>query len=226
MQAEAFEVLKEIINSRISCRGFLNKEIPKEVIREVIELSERSPTWKNTQSYKLIAVSGNLKDKICNELVERAKSGATPSSDFPYETGYPSNIKRRMLDLAVDFYGYLGIDRKDKPRREEQMLKNFTAFGAPTIIFCFIPATLREWTILDLGIFLGHVCLAAEAKGLSTCLQAALVSWPDIVKKHLNIGAEESLAVGFSIGYKDQSELANSFRSKRVEVEEILQFVE
>lgn len=221
-----FQDLKKIMNSRISCRGFLEKEIPREDIREIIEISERSPTWKNTQSYKLIAVSGDLKDKICGELIERAKSGAMPCSDFPYETGYPSYIKRRMMDLAMEFYSYLGIDRKDKPRREAQMLKNFTAFNAPTIIFCLIPATLHEWTILDLGIFLGHVCIAAEAKGLSTCLQASLVTWPDIVRKHLNIGNEETLAVGFSIGYKDSSEPANLFHSKRLPVDEILKFVE
>ncbi len=221
-----FDVLKKTINSRISCRGFLDKEIPKEIIREIVEISERSPTWKNTQSYRLLAISGNLKKKICNELTERAKSGAEPSSDFPYETGYPSNIKRRMMDLAMDFYGYLGIDRKDKPKREEQMLKNFSAFGAPTIVFCMIPATLREWTILDLGIFLGHICLVAEAKGLSTCLQAALVSWPDIIRKHLDINENETIAVAFSIGYKDNSEIANSFKSKRVAVDEVLQFID
>ncbi|MBE7413090.1 MAG: nitroreductase [Leptospiraceae bacterium] len=224
MQNEKFEAVQKVINSRISCRGFLDKPVSEEILKEIVELSERSPTWKNAQSYELIAVSGNLKNTICEELIEKAKTGALPNSDFPYETNYPSKIKKRIMELAMEFYGHLKIERKDKPKREIQMLKNFSGFGSPTIVFCLIPSSLREWAILDLGIFLGHVVIAAESKGLSTCLQAALVSYPDIIRKYLNIGIDKSIAVGFSIGYKDDSELANSFYSKRVPIDEILRF--
>ncbi|HMY46741.1 MAG TPA: nitroreductase [Leptospiraceae bacterium] len=217
--------LESLIEERYSCRGFLPDGIDRTEIEKMIELAERAPSWKNAQSYKIVALTGEKKEALCRDLIERARSGAEPAAEIPYETGYPSSIRRRMMDLAVAFFAQLGIDRKDKEAREKQTLRNFNGFGAPVMLFAFIPAGLREWTILDLGVFFGHLTLVVRSHGYESILQAALAAWPDIVRKHTGVGAEYTLVVGMSIGKADPSEPANHFKSQRAPASEILQIL-
>jgi nitroreductase len=218
--------LEQIIRERISVRAFLkDKPIAEGLLEEVIELASRAPSWKNAQSYLLIALSGNTRDNLCAELTEAAKNGVEHNPDFEYEKNYPAFIKKRMYDLGMSLYAHLGIGRKDKEKRDAQMLRNFIGFDAPYLVLCYIPSALRDWSILDLGIFLGHICLTAGQYGLGTCFQSTLAAYPDIVKKYTEMGDDYKLVVGFSIGYPDPEDRCNSFISGRAPLEEIFNVI-
>ncbi|MDX1957234.1 MAG: nitroreductase [Leptospiraceae bacterium] len=218
--------VKEAILGRKSVRKFLPKEIEKDKLIRVLDLSRRAPTWKNAQAYKIAVVSGKLKEDITKSILEEIESGEQDRPDFPYQTFYPNYIKKRMLELGAAYYGHLNVDRKDKDRRKELLLDNFRFFGAPVAIFLLMEKGMEYWPTLDLGILLGTILLAAREEGLETIAQASLASFPDIIRKKLNLEPNWLVAVGLSIGYSDDSSLENSFHSPRVSSDEIIQFFE
>jgi len=57
--------------------------------------------------------------------------------------------------------------------------------------------------------------LAMQSRGLSSCAQAALRSYPELVAEHLGIPDEEQILCGLSFGYEDPSVPANNVRQPR-----------
>lgn len=58
---------KECIKGRRSIRKFTDRPIDHSLLEEIIETASYSPSWKNTQIARYIAVEGELKDKIADE---------------------------------------------------------------------------------------------------------------------------------------------------------------
>jgi len=68
---------------------------------------------------------------------------------------------------------------------------------------------------IDYGMFLQNVMIAARARGLDTCPQAAFIKYHRIVAKHLEIPEGEQLVCGMSLGYENQVCPENSLRTER-----------
>lgn len=221
-QTERITNIETLINERLSVRAFQDKPVTPETLKAVFDLAVRAPSWKNAQGYRVVAVTGERKKKLAEELTAEAKKGELDRPHIPYDKGAPPEIKKRMFNLGMDFYAHLGIDRKDKEAREAQMLENFKGFGAPMLVFFYIPEKLAAWTILDLGIFLGHFALVAGQHGLGTCFQATMAAYPDIVAKYSNPPEGHKLMVGLSLGYPDKSAKINQFKTSRLGSEELL----
>jgi nitroreductase len=54
----------EVVRGRRSMRGFLQKLVPKALIRAILELAMRAPTSLNTQPWNLCVVGGAVLDRI------------------------------------------------------------------------------------------------------------------------------------------------------------------
>lgn len=224
-KTNATSVIEETILKRISTRAYLpDKQVNPKLLKKVMELSFRAPSWKNAQGYYLLALTGEKKDALVKELVEEAKT-ETARPDIPYDTSYPPAMKKRMFQLGTDLFAHLNIGRKDKEARDKFSLRNFEGFSAPVLIFCYIPKKLKEWTTLDLGLMLGHLALTASAYNLGTCFQASLASYPDIVKKYTAMDDKWNLMVGLSLGYPDKSAIENSFRTERTDLENTFKII-
>lgn len=61
---------KECIMSRRSIRQFTDQPIDHDVLAEIIETASFSPSWKNTQIVRYIAIEGELKAKIAKECTD------------------------------------------------------------------------------------------------------------------------------------------------------------
>lgn len=70
---------------------------------------------------------------------------------------------------------------------------------------------------IDAGIFIQNVLLAAQDFGLSTCPQAALAEYPDVVREVLGL-ENVDIICGIAIGYRDLSHPINSYRTERESV--------
>ena len=101
------------------------------------------------------------------------------------------------------------------------MRRNFEFFGAPTVIFVFAHQGLREFSILDAGIFLQTLMLSAQAHGLATCAQGALATWAGPVREGFAIPGHYRLICGLSIGFASEKPI-NSFNPGRGEVLDLL----
>ena len=66
--------------------------------------------------------------------------------------------------------------------------------------------------------------LLAQESGINTIAQAAVASYPDIVRQHLSIESSRNLLCGISFGYGEDSHPVNSYRTEREAIENIANF--
>jgi nitroreductase len=69
----------EAIESRRSVRGFLDKPVPREIVREILRVAARAPSGTNMQPWKVVAVAGAKKAKLTAtvlQAMEREGAGA------------------------------------------------------------------------------------------------------------------------------------------------------
>jgi len=73
-------------------------------------------------------------------------------------------------------------------------------------------------SLLDYGMFMQNIMVAARGRGLHTCPQQAWNGFSRIVLPHIGAGAQEMLVCGMSLGYADETAPVNTFRTPRVSV--------
>lgn len=212
--------MSALIRARRSARDFLPKPIAEPVLDAVLADACWSPSWSNTQPYRVAVATGELRDRLAAELCDlfdcgmAAQNGGLlgriklmltrrglPDGDFSTRFAYPDDLQPRRRDTGHGLYSLLGIDREDGAARDRQMRRNFAFFGAPAVIFLFVHRGLHEFSVLDAGIYLQTLMLSAQARGLATCAQGALATWAGPVRSAFEIPQPYRLICGVSIGY-------------------------
>jgi len=79
--------------------------------------------------------------------------------------------------------------------------------------------------MLDLGLLIHGLCLAAHGLGLGPCIEAQLALYPEIVREHLGVPPTHKIVVGIALGYPDAAAPANAFRTDREPLEKFVQWV-
>lgn len=74
---------KECIKGRRSIREFKPDEVSPELIRELVETASYSPSWKNTQIVRYVAVTGGIKAKIASDCTDNWKKNADIINNAP-----------------------------------------------------------------------------------------------------------------------------------------------
>ena len=74
---------KECIKGRRSIRSFKADEVSPELIRELVETASYSPSWKNTQIVRYVAVTGQTKAKIAAECTDSWKKNEEIINNAP-----------------------------------------------------------------------------------------------------------------------------------------------
>ena len=83
-----------------------------------------------------------------------------------------------------------------------------------------IDKELGTGSMLDYGMFLQNIMIAAKGEGLSTCPQAAWNDYAKIILPLIGSNKNEMLVCGMAIGYADHNELVNTFYTPRVSADE------
>jgi nitroreductase len=223
------DVVDEVIRSRRSVRGFLPTPVAEGTILEILDVAARAPSGTNTQPWQVIVVSGERKVALSEELIETALDpgrDAEHSQEYSY---YPEKWVSPYIDrrrkVGYDLYRLLGIAKGDRIAMERQFSANYGFFGAPVGLFFTIDRILGQGSWLDYGMFLQNVMLAARARGLDTCPQAAFCKYHRIIARHLNIPTGQMLVCGMALGHEDNSKVENTLRTERSPVAEFTRFV-
>jgi nitroreductase len=82
-------------------------------------------------------------------------------------------------------------------------------------MFVFVHKGLREYSVLDAGIWLQTLMLSAQSRGLATCAQGALATWAGPVKQAFDVPKDYKLVCGVSIGYASDAPV-NAYNPGRV----------
>lgn len=212
----------QTIAARHSCRSFLDTPVDAATISSLVETAQRSPSWGNTQPWRIWVAGGQTALAIRQGLVAQARAGCPPHPDIPMPMAFQGELKTRYAEVGKSVFAVLGIDRHDDDKRNAHRANNSNAFGAPGLLYLTIPEGQTSYAMLDAGAFISTFCLAAADQGLATCVQATLAHYPDIVRLHLPIPPEEQIVVGVALGYPDTSSEINCFRSTREPLEKIL----
>ena len=93
--------LVDAIYERRSVRGFLNKEVPQEVLNRIFEIAQKAPSNCNVQPWKVYVASGELKDKLKKKMVENVTSGVEANPDYPYRSTFENEYRKRQVDLSL-----------------------------------------------------------------------------------------------------------------------------
>ena len=231
--ANSAAAVDHAITSRMSARAFTQQAVSRELITEILQVASRAPSGTNTQPWKVYVLQGAtrdaLVDKVCSahEAIranpEVAKQYTEPYDYYPAQWVSPYIDRRRENGWSL--YGLLGIGKADKDRMHEQHQRNFKFFDAPVGLMFTIDPIMGRGSLLDYGMFIQNIMVAARARGLHTCPQAAWNGFHSIILPHIGAGVGEMLVCGMALGYADETDKVNTLVTPRVPVNEFTHWV-
>ncbi len=98
---------KELLMKRRSIREFKDKEVPKDVLHEVFELSRFAPTANNSQAFYFVAVTDK---KALEELANVRDGSSAPIGRAPMAVAIcvdPDKTSRPMEDGCIVSYHFM-----------------------------------------------------------------------------------------------------------------------
>ena len=223
----------QAITSRMSVRAFLPEAVPRETLMHVLDVASRAPSGVNTQPWKVYVLQGDTRDELVSKVCAAHDAvRADPGLAAHYQEAYPYYPEKwvspyidRRRENGWGLYGLLGIGKGDKDKMHAQHQRNYHFFDAPVGLMFTIDRVLGRGSLLDYGMFLQSIMVAARGHGLHTCPQAAWNGFAKIILPHIGAGEEEMLVCGMALGYADPSALVNSFHTPRESASQFTHFV-
>ena len=219
--------VSEAIDTRLTCRAFTSELPNKNIITSIIERAKRAPSGGNLQPWRMWVVSGQPLEEFKKDIAEKIKDN--PMGEGTEYNIYPKNLKEpyesRRREVGRSMYEVLNIAKEDKAGRMKQFMRNFEFFGAPIALFFAIDREMQEGQWSDLGMFIQSIMLLAREEGLHTAPQEAWAIWYKTVNKFLDIPEELMLFCGMGIGFADENDPINTFRSKREDIDDFADFI-
>ncbi len=218
----------EAVMSRRSVRAFLDTPVPLPLIEEILTKASRAASGGNVQPWQLYVVSGDalhgFKARMAARLAESVEG------DLPVEYHvYPQPLKAPYRDYrfknAEDYYGLVGIPREDKAARARFFANNYSFFGAPLALFCFIDRHMGPPQWSDLGMYLATVMLLLREAGLDSCAQECWARYHRMVREFLKPPDEWMLFSGMAIGYEDREAMVNRMAADRAPLQDFCRFI-
>ncbi len=210
-------VVDEAIASRRSVRAFLPDPVAEETIRAILQVAARAPSGTNMQPWRVYVTKGAVKQHISDAILKSGIRAEKAEWDeykyYPDHFFEPYQARRRANGFGL--YGALGIGRREVDRMRAQHDRNFVFFDAPVGMIFTIDRRLNKGSWIDYGMFLQNIMIAARARGLHTCPQAAFAPYHRQIRPILGIKDEEIVVCGMALGYEDTSKPENGFRTDR-----------
>ena len=214
--------------TRRSIRAYKSDPVPGAIVREIVALGRHAPSGSNIQPWRVHVLTGATLRRV-GSAIQQAFVNDEPGHkrDYDYYTDpvYEPYLARRR-QCGWGLYSLLGIGRGDREKSKTYRATNYNFFGAPVGLIFTIDRKLEKGSWLDYGMFLQTIMLAARARGLHTCPEAAIASYPDIVRRELGIANEWVVICGMAMGYADPGALINTFQPPRIEVDEYAVFLD
>lgn len=218
------------IKTRHSLRAFLPTPVPRRTIEDILEVASWAPSGTNTQPWQVHVLTGaalkRLADRIQAAYLDPDQNAVHREEYAYYPTEWRSPYIDRRRKVGWDLYGLLGIAKSDKARMQHQHGRNFVFFDAPVGLMFTIDRVMQQGSWLDYGMFLQNIMVAARARGLHTCPQAAFTQFHRLIAEELQLGEEQMVVCGMSMGYADPDAVENSLVTERVPVAEFAHFID
>ena len=231
--SQSVNPVDQAITSRLSVRAFLPDAVERDTLMHLLDVASRAPSGVNTQPWKVYVLQGASRDTLVDKVCAAHDAiRANPELAADYKEAYDyypekwiSPFIDRRRENGWGLYGLLGIGKGDKDKMHAQHQRNFRFFDAPVGLMFTMDNSLGRGSLLDYGMFLQSIMVAARGHGLHTCPQAAWNGFAKIILPHIGAGDNEMMVCGMALGYADPSALVNTFHTPRVSAAEFTTFV-
>ena len=214
---EEIAAVDRAIVTRRSVRKFLPTPVPRATIGAILEVASRAPSGTNTQPWQVHVLAGARRDALCAAVLHahdhEQREHQQEYRYYPVQWNEPFLGRRRAIGWSL--YGLVGIQRGDKAGMHRQEGRNYIFFDAPVGMIFTIDRSLEQGSWLDYGMFLQNVMIAARARGLDTCPQAAFLKYHRVITRELALPDNEMLVCGMSLGYEDTAAPENRLVTER-----------
>jgi nitroreductase len=224
------EAVDAAITSRRSIRAFLDQPVAREDIERILEVAARAPSGTNTQPWKVHVLTGQARERLSKAILDvnadpaRAREHTEEYNYYPREWVSPYIDRRRKV--GWDLYSLLGLTRENKAGMAAQHARNYAFFGAPVGLIFTIDRIMEQGSWLDYGMFLQNIMVAARARGLDTCPQAAFTQYHRIIAEQLDLADSEMVVCGMALGWADTSKIENTLVTEREPVSGFVRFLD
>jgi nitroreductase len=203
------------IKERKSIRAFKPDPVPLDVIKKIMDQALRAPSWANTQPWEFAVAAGTKLKTIQEGFVKMGVQDSRQDIPRPYE--FPEPFISRIKALQTK-----ERETRSKEDMEAMFIMNFRHYGAPCCIYLLVQKNFvyqskgtNVWSMYDSGSVVQNIMLLATNYGLGTIAQAMAVTYPEIIRKELNIPEDKLIALGIAIGYEDKKNPINKeFRGR------------
>lgn len=220
------EAVDHAITSRRSIRRFLPTPVPEEEVEAILDVAARAPSGTNMQPWRGYVLAGAAKQPLI-AAVQAAFDAAEPGhvqevQYYPDSFFEPYLSRRRATGWGL--YGLLGIGKGDAAAMRAQHRRNFQFFDAPVGMIFTIDRRLATGSWLDYGMFLQNIMVAARARGLDTCAQAAWSHYHRAIRPVLDLAEEETVVCGIALGHADANAPENRLETGREPARSFMRF--
>lgn len=233
MNPEQVQLVDDAIRSRHSVRAFLSTPVDAQIIQDILEVACRAPSGTNTQPWKVYVITDKKRDemvdRVCKaqlEIYKHPEKAAEYQETFPY---YPEKWISPFIDRRREngwgLYGLLNIQKGEKEKMAAQQLRNYQLFDAPVGLYFTVNKAMGIGSKMDISMMIQNVMVAAKARGLDTCPQAAWNHFHPIVLEVLGASDDEELVCTVALGYANPDEIVNTFITPREPVEKFTVFL-
>ena len=218
---------EDVVRSRRSIRGYLDKPVPKALVREILEIAMRAPTSLNTQPWNFHVVAGDVLDRIRKGNVERNLAGVPDSREFRMGPGYEGPHRERQIGIAKQLFAVMGIERHDKEARMDWVLRGFRQFDAPVSIVVTYDKSIQGSDIapFDCGGVVNCIVNTAWNRGLGCVINSQGIMQSPVVREHACIPDDQVIQTCIAMGWPDDTFPANAVVSGRKSVDEAATFL-
>ena len=218
------------ITTRRSVRAFLDTPVSTDMVREILRVASRAPSGTNTQPWRVTVLTGQSRAELSRRIGEAyddpAQSGTHVQEYAYYPTRWVSPYIERRRKIGWDLYGLLGIGKADHQRMHQQHARNYRFFDAPVGLIFTIDRVLERGSWIDYGMFLQNIMVAARARGLDTCPQAAFTPFHRVIEEYLQLPDSVMVVCGMSLGVADPQAIENTLVTEREPVEQFARFLD
>lgn len=215
------EDLEALMTRRHSCRAFLPDQVPDTVIRRIVEVAQKVPSWCNAQPWQLIVTRGAETEAFRTRMIEAAESGLW-GHELDAPKAYEGIYRERRSECGWQLYDAVGVAKGDRAGSARQMFENFRLFGAPHTAIVTCARALGTYGAIDCGAFVTGFTLAAEAAGVGSIPQAAIAGLSAAVRPYFGIPEDRVIVCAISFGYEDKAHPANAFRTSRASPDQVI----
>ncbi len=223
------KIVDEVIASRRSTRAFLPTPVAQDDIEAILEVAARAPSGSNTQPWKVYVLTGDMRQRLSEKILAAYLDPAQNTQHEEEYAYYPrqwvSPYAERRRKVGWDLYALLGLTRDNKAGMQAQHGRNYAFFDAPVGLIFTIDRVMEQGSWLDYGMFLQNVMIAARARGLDTCPQAAFTQFHRLIADVLQLPDSEQVVCGMALGFADRDKVENTLVTERAPVSEFVRFL-